>query len=247
MRKKIVAGNWKMNLDLSEAEALFNDLNKTPSLKDVEIIIAPASIYLSSFSKKQNFIKLAAQNTSEHLNGAYTGEVSSSMLSSIDIEYCLVGHSERRIYQKESNQLIFDKLKSLLANGISPIYCCGEVLEDRKSGNAYKVVSKQLSLVLNGLNEKEFLNIVIAYEPVWAIGTGLTASAEDAQDMHQYIRSLIQNKFGSQIAENISILYGGSCKADNAVELFSQKDIDGGLIGGASLKTNSFIEIAKSF
>ena len=247
MRKKIVAGNWKMNLDLFEAEALFNDLNKNDSLKDVEVIIAPASIYLSSFSKSQNFIKLAAQNVSHHSNGAHTGEVSASMLSSINIEYCLVGHSERRIYQKESNQLIFDKAKSLLKGGISPIYCCGEVLDDRENGNAQNVFAEQLSLVLNELNSDDILNVIIAYEPVWAIGTGLTASAEDAQDMHHYIRSLIENKFGSKISENISILYGGSCKAENATELFSQNDIDGGLIGGASLKSNSFLSIAKSF
>ena len=247
MRKKIVAGNWKMNLDNHQAVELFRSLNKNQEIKDVEIIIAPASIYLSLFSQENLVIKLAGQNVSSHQNGAFTGEVSSSMLSSLDVDYCIVGHSERRAYQKESNELVFEKTKALIKNGIRPIFCCGELLQERKLNKAYEVVSTQLSLVLNQFTKEEMLNMVIAYEPVWAIGTGLTASAQDAQQMHQHIRSLIEDKFGSNVSEEISILYGGSCKPENASELFSQKDIDGGLIGGASLDAESFIKITKAF
>ena len=247
MRKKIVAGNWKMNLDNHQAVELFRSLNKNQEIKDVEIIIAPASIYLSLFSQESLVIKLAGQNVSSHQNGAFTGEVSSSMLSSLGVDYCIIGHSERRAYQKESNELVFEKTKALIKNGIRPIFCCGELLEQRKGNQAYDVVRSQLSLILDHLSKEEILNMVIAYEPVWAIGTGLTASAQDAQQMHQHIRSLIEDKFGSNVSEEISILYGGSCKPKNASELFSQKDIDGGLIGGASLDAESFIKITKAF
>jgi triosephosphate isomerase len=247
MRKKIVAGNWKMNLDNHQAVELFRSLNKNQEIKDVEIIIAPASIYLSLFSQENLVIKLAGQNVSSHQNGAFTGEVSSSMLSSLGVGYCIVGHSERRAYQNESNQLVFEKTTALIKNGIRPIFCCGELLQERKLNKAYEVVSTQLSLVLNQFTKEEMLNMVIAYEPVWAFGTGLTASAQDAQQMHQHIRSLIEDKFGSNVSEEISILYGGSCKPENASELFSQKDIDGGLIGGASLDAESFIKITKAF
>jgi triosephosphate isomerase len=246
MRNKIVAGNWKMNLDKEKALDLFNSLNREV-VEGVEIIIAPASIYLSSFSENNPIIKLSAQNVSQNSNGAFTGEISSSMLSSLNISYCLVGHSERRTYQNESDELIFEKTKSLLDKGLKPIFCCGELLDDRKNNNAFHVVNKQLHSILNKLNKDQILNVVIAYEPVWAIGTGLTASAEDAQEMHQYIRSLLSEKFGKDISSKISILYGGSCKPDNAKELFSQNDIDGGLIGGASLDSDSFLTIAKSF
>ena len=246
MRNKIVAGNWKMNLDKEKALDLFNSLNREV-VEGVEIIIAPASIYLSSFSENNPIIKLSAQNVSQNSNGAFTGEISSSMLSSLNISYCLVGHSERRTYQNESDELIFEKTKSLLDKGLKPIFCCGELLDDRKNNNAFHVVNKQLHSILNKLNKDQILNVVIAYEPVWAIGTGLTASAEDAQEMHQYIRLLISEKFGKDISSKISILYGGSCKPDNAKELFSQNDIDGGLIGGASLDSDSFLTIAKSF
>jgi triosephosphate isomerase len=246
MRNKIVAGNWKMNLDKEKALGLFNSLNREV-VEGVEIIIAPASIYLSSFSENNPIIKLSAQNVSQNSNGAFTGEISSSMLSSLNISYCLVGHSERRTYQNESDELIFEKTKSLLDKGLKPIFCCGEILDDRKNNNAFYVVNKQLHSILNKLNKDQILNVVIAYEPVWAIGTGITASAEDAQEMHQYIRSLLSEKFGEDISSKISILYGGSCKPDNAKELFSQNDIDGGLIGGASLDSDSFLTIAKSF
>jgi len=247
MRKKIVAGNWKMNLDNSQASELFNQLNKIPNFENVEIVIAPAHIYLSRFSQNKSNIILAAQDVSENDNGAYTGDISSTMLSSINIKYCLVGHSERRNIHKETDGLIFKKAKALLKNGITPIFCCGESIEERNNKQEYETVRKQLSLIINNLSEDEILNTVIAYEPVWAIGTGLTASSKDAQLMHNYIRSLIEKKFSNNISSQISILYGGSCKPDNSKELFSQKDIDGGLIGGASLNADSFISIVNSF
>ena len=247
MRKKIVAGNWKMNLHPEEAHLLFEELNNTHTIEGVELIIAPPSIYLDSFSKYKSNIHLAAQNVSSHLNGAYTGQISSSMLSAMHLNYCIIGHSERRIYNNESNELIFEKAKSLLDYNIQPILCCGELLEDRKAGDAFMVVEQQLDLSLKNFTKQQMSNIIIAYEPVWAIGTGVTASSEDAQQMHQFIRNLISSHFNDQLANEISILYGGSCKPDNAKELFNQNDIDGGLIGGASLKFDSFISIAKSF
>ena len=247
MRKKIVAGNWKMNLDSREAHLLFEELNNYPSFEGVNLIIAPPSIYLDSFSKHKQNIHLAAQNVSAHLNGAYTGQISSSMLSAMNLNYCIVGHSERRIYNNESNEQIFQKAKSLLDHNIQPILCCGELLEDREAGDAFKVVEQQLSLELTKFTKQQMSNVIVAYEPVWAIGTGVTASSDDAQQMHQFIRTLISTHFDNQLANEISILYGGSCKPNNAKELFSQNDIDGGLIGGASLKFDSFISIAKSF
>ncbi|MFL2585363.1 MAG: triose-phosphate isomerase [Parvicellaceae bacterium] len=247
MRKKIVAGNWKMNLDSREANLLFEELNNYPSFEGVDLIIAPPSIYLDSFSKHKLNIHLAAQNVSAHLNGAYTGQISSSMLSAMNLNYCIVGHSERRIYNNESNEQIFQKAKSLLDHNIQPILCCGELLEDREAGDAFKVVEQQLSLELTKFTKQQMSKVIVAYEPVWAIGTGVTASSDDAQQMHQFIRTLISTHFDNQLANEISILYGGSCKPDNAKELFSQNDIDGGLIGGASLKFDSFISIAKSF
>ena len=248
MRKKIVAGNWKMNLELEDAINLFNHLNnKSNSQKDVEIIIAPPSLYLGLFADNSLEISLSSQNVSHHPNGAFTGELSSSMLSSLDIKYSIIGHSERRTYQKESDELIFQKAKSLISNELQPIFCCGELLNDRNNGNAFDVVSSQLSLILKNFSEQEFSNIVIAYEPVWAIGTGLTASASDAQQMHQHIRNLITESFNAELANNISIIYGGSCKPQNAKELFSQEDIDGGLIGGAALQYESFMSIVKAF
>ena len=247
MRKNIVAGNWKMNLHSKEAHLLLDELNSNNPIKGVELIIAPPSIYLDSFSKYELNIHLAAQNVSAQSNGAYTGEISSSMLGAMHLNHCIVGHSERRIYNNETNELIFQKAKCLLEHNIQPILCCGELLEDRKAGNAFKLVEQQLTLLLKNFTKQQMNNIIIAYEPVWAIGTGVTASSKDAQQMHQFIRTLISTHFDEQLANEISILYGGSCKPDNAKELFSQKDIDGGLIGGAALNSESFISIAKSF
>ena len=246
MRKKIVAGNWKMNLNKEEAYLLFNNLESKSFPNDVMVIIAPPSIYLDSFSGATN-IYLSSQDVSANENGAFTGEFSSEMLSSLNIKYSIVGHSERRQYHNESDDLIFLKTKSLIQQNISPLFCCGESLNERKSKNHYNIVKSQLHNILNNLNASDFEKIIIAFEPVWAIGTGLTAEPSDAQKMHLYIRGLVKESYGNKIADNLSILYGGSCKPGNSNELFSMEDIDGGLIGGASLDSNSFESIINSF
>jgi triosephosphate isomerase len=246
MRKKIVAGNWKMNLNKEEAYLLFNNLESKSFPNDVMVIIAPPSIYLDSFSGAIN-IYLSSQDVSANENGAFTGEFSSEMLSSLNIKYSIVGHSERRQYHNESDDLIFLKTKSLIQQNISPLFCCGESLNERKSKNHYNIVKSQLHNILNNLNASDFEKIIIAYEPVWAIGTGLTAEPSDAQNMHLFIRGLVKESYGNKIADNLSILYGGSCKPGNSNELFSMEDIDGGLIGGASLDSNSFESIINSF
>lgn len=246
MRKKIVAGNWKMNLNKLDAVELFKSLESSVYPPNIEVIIAPPSIYLDSFSNASN-LKIASQDVSQNSNGAYTGEFSSEMLFSINLRFAIVGHSERRVFHNESDEMIFNKVKSLLNNGLTPIFCCGESLDDRNNGIQFDVVNSQLSNILNNLSSSDFEKIIIAYEPVWAIGTGLTAEPSDAQAMHSYIRNTIANKFTTKTSEQISILYGGSCKPANSKELFSMKDIDGGLIGGASLDSNSFLAIVNSF
>ena len=246
MRKKIIAGNWKMNLNKLDAVELFKSLESSVYPPDIEVIIAPPSIYLDSFSSASN-LKIASQDVSQNSNGAYTGEFSSEMLFSINLRFAIVGHSERRVFHNESDEMIFNKVKSLLNNGLTPIFCCGESLDDRNNGIQFDVVNSQLSNILNNLSSSDFEKIIIAYEPVWAIGTGLTAEPSDAQAMHSYIRNAIANKFTTKTSEQISILYGGSCKPANSKELFSMKDIDGGLIGGASLDSNSFLAIVNSF
>ena len=246
MRKKIVAGNWKMNLNKEEAYLLFNNLESKSFPNDIKVIIAPPSIYLDSFSGAKN-IYLSSQDVSANENGAFTGEFSSEMLSSLNIKYSIVGHSERRQYHNESDDLIFLKTKSLIQQNISPLFCCGESLNERESKNHYNIVKSQLHNILNNLNASDFEKIIIAYEPVWAIGTGLTADSSDAQNMHSFIRDLVKESYGNKIADNLSILYGGSCKPSNSKELFSMEDIDGGLIGGASLDSNSFESIINSF
>ena len=250
MRKKIVAGNWKMNMNYTEATALYNDLKNGAEGMDqnVQVIIAPPAIYLSEFSKiKNEGILLAAQNCNENESGAYTGEISSAMLASIGVEYCLVGHSERREYYKESNELLKLKVNSLLANSLTPVYCFGEALSEREGNNHFNIVKEQVSKALFHLNEEEIMGIILAYEPVWAIGTGVTASPEQAQEMHGFIRELLAEKYGQSIADDISILYGGSCKPTNAKELFANPDVDGGLIGGAALKAETFIPVINGF
>jgi len=248
MRKKIVAGNWKMNMNNSDARVLFESLNNSQIASSVDIIVAPPSIYLSEFvGKKNKHICLAAQNCSDSENGAYTGEISASMLYSIGVEYCLVGHSERRQYQNESDILLKQKVNVLLENKVTPIFCCGENLDKRESGDFYKVIQSQLENSLFHLSNSEIKEVVIAYEPVWAIGTGVTASPGQAQEIHAFIRSLLVEKYSLETAEEISILYGGSCNASNAKELFMNKDVDGGLIGGAALDVDSFSAIIKSF
>ena len=246
MRKKIVAGNWKMNLNKPEADNLYNNLESKSYPELVEVVIAPASIYLDRFSSASK-VSISSQDVSANDNGAFTGEFSAEMLSSLNLRFAIVGHSERRTFHKETDLLIFQKVEMLLKYGITPIFCCGESLSDRESKNHYNVVKSQLSQILSNLSPEDFSKIVIAYEPVWAIGTGLTADPQDAQDMHSFIRGLVSEVFGSGISSLTSILYGGSCKPSNAKELFSMKDIDGGLIGGASLEPESFEAIINSF
>ena len=247
MRRNIVAGNWKMNLNHPDSTRLIDEINTSEIHSDTELIVAPPSIYLSSFNKKQHHFSLSAQNIHFEENGAFTGEISAEMLSSLNINYAIVGHSERRSLFHETDEIIFKKVESLLKYKVTPIFCCGELKEEREEGKAFEVVSNQLNNLLTHLNEDQIKKVIIAYEPVWAIGTGLTASPEDAQKMHQHIRGSIADQFSIETAENISILYGGSCKPENAKDIFSQDDIDGGLIGGASLDCKSFLSIANSF
>ena len=250
MRKKIVAGNWKMNKTFQEADDLVNAIDEFVQNNEPKatVIICPPFPYLelaldNSFESE---LYVGAQNMSDQEAGAYTGEVSAQMLRSMGLEYCIVGHSERRKYFNEANEVLAVKVKIALKNEISPIFCCGEVLPEREAGNHCKVVKSQIEEALFQLTAKEFENVVIAYEPVWAIGTGVTATSDQAQEMHAYIRSLIKEKYGNEIAEDTSILYGGSCNAQNAEELFANPDVDGGLIGGASLKPDEFIKIIEA-
>ena len=248
MRKRIVVGNWKMNMNNSAAHSLFQSSNNAEIVSSTKIIIAPPSVYLSGFSSnKSKNIYLAAQNCSDNENGAYTGEISASMLYSIGVGYSLVGHSERRQYQNESDLLLKQKINVLIENKVIPIFCCGENLDKRESGDFYKVIQSQLENSLFHLSNSEIKEVVIAYEPVWAIGTGVTASPGQAQEIHAFIRSLLVERYSLETAEEISILYGGSCNASNAKELFMNKDVDGGLIGGAALDVDSFSAIIKSF
>jgi len=251
MRTKIVAGNWKMNKNFQEAEELIGEIASGLENKELkcEVVICPPSLYLemaSDFADESSFF-VGAQNVSDHESGAYTGEIAAEMLDSVDAEFCIVGHSERRKYFDEDNYLLANKVNRLLDNDIIPIYCCGELLEQREKNIHFEIVKQQLKEGLFHLSEDEFSNIVVAYEPVWAIGTGVTASPEQAQEMHAYIRKLITEKYGDETSENCTLLYGGSCNAANAKELFSQSDVDGGLIGGASLKVDDFLKIADSF
>ena len=250
-RKKIVAGNWKMNLDQAEANALVNAIQlKADKSSDVVRIIIPAYPFISSVSellKSSKDFFVGAQNCSEHEKGAYTGEVSASMLQSIGCKYVLVGHSERRAFFDEKNALLLKKIERALAANLHVIFCFGEVLHERKNNLHFQTVKTQLTEVLKHFPKDKLEQLVLAYEPVWAIGTGETASPEQAQEMHAYVRTVIEELFSKEAAETISILYGGSCNAKNAKELFSCKDVDGGLIGGASLIADDFCTIIKSF
>jgi triosephosphate isomerase len=248
MRKQIVAGNWKMNKSFEEAENLITEISEALDKFPPEIahvIICPPYLYLELATDIaiESHFSIGAQNVHPLDAGAYTGEVSASMLSSVGVEYCIIGHSERRKYFHESNEFLFDKVKAVLRNDIAPIFCCGEVLEEREKGIQEQVVSQQLEETIFKLDPEEFRQVVIAYEPVWAIGTGRNATPAQAQEMHAFIRSLIHKKFGEEIALTTSILYGGSCNAVNAIELFEQPDVDGGLIGGASLNASDFLAI----
>ena len=252
MRKKIVAGNWKMNNTFEEADDLLFELAESISdldLDNQEVIVCPPAIYLEMSTDVgiENGFSVGSQNCSNQEAGAYTGEISAAMLKSLEVKYCLVGHSERRKYNHETHEDLAQKVEQLLSHDISPIFCCGEALEEREAEKHFEVVKAQINDSLFGFSKEEMLNIVVAYEPVWAIGTGKTASSAQAQEMHAFIRSLLSEKYGQDIADEISILYGGSCNPKNAKELFSQTDVDGGLIGGASLKANDFLAIIKSF
>jgi triosephosphate isomerase (TIM) len=249
MRKNIVAGNWKMNKSLSEAKELVAQISNLKYDSNVELILFPPSLYVSEIANKlvDSTIEVGTQNCSEHDNGAFTGELSVEMIKSTNASYVIIGHSERRTYFNETNQLLAQKINKVLSENLTPIYCCGEQLNERESGSHFDVIKAQISEGLFHLNESKIINCIIAYEPVWAIGTGVTASSDQAQEMHAFIRKLLAEKYGEEIANSISILYGGSCKPSNSKELFSQSDIDGGLIGGASLNAADFIAIANSF
>lgn len=252
-RKKIVAGNWKMNKDYQAGLELISEavyMIKDELHKEVTTIFATPYIHLSSVHKlmnaEQNF-HVAAQNCHHEKSGAYTGEISVEMLKSVGVSYVIIGHSERREYQKEDNAMLAKKVNIAIENKLIPIFCIGEKLEERESNLHFQTVQKQLEESLFHLSVDQVKSIVLAYEPVWAIGTGKTASPEQAQEMHAFIRGIIASKYSNETAESISILYGGSCNPGNAKILFSQKDIDGGLIGGASLKSRDFTDIHIAF
>lgn len=245
-RERFVIGNWKMNLDSVEAKTLFDTLNGTEiASSEKHLVIAPPIVYLAAFSANlEGGLELAAQNVYSQENGAYTGEISASMLASLGVSYSLVGHSERRDLFGEDEVLLAKKVSMLISRGVRPVYCCGETLEERNQNAHLKVLKAQIEGGLFHLSEADFRSVIVAYEPVWAIGTGITATSAQAEEMHAFIRHLIAEKYGNSTAEITSILYGGSCNADNAPELFSCPNIDGGLIGGASLTSNSFLRIA---
>jgi triosephosphate isomerase (TIM) len=256
MRNKIVAGNWKMNKTIQEATELVEDLvikiATKPHIaeqKDLSVIIAPPFIFLQKCVEiLHGFdnIYVAAQNCHSEEQGAFTGEISVGMIQSAGADFVIIGHSERRNYFHEDNAFLAAKVATAVSNDLFPIFCIGEVLKERESGQHFEVVKKQIEESLFPLSEEDFSKVIIAYEPVWAIGTGLTATPEQAQEMHLFIRETIAENYGSDIADGLSILYGGSCNAQNARELFSQPDVDGGLIGGASLKADDFITIIES-
>ena len=253
MRKHIVAGNWKMNCTFDEADELINGimekLENTELPRETQLIVCPPFPYLEMTSDYANdsYFMVGAQNVSDQEKGAYTGEVSAEMLESMEIDYCIVGHYERRGYYGETDKIVAAKVDQLLKHGLKPIVCVGEVLEEREAGKQLDVVKRQVEEGLFHLTAEQMKEVVIAYEPVWAIGTGKTATPEQAQEIHAHIRSLLTTKYGKELSDEISILYGGSCKPSNAKELFACPDIDGGLIGGASLKADDFVAIALSF
>ena len=249
MRKNIVAGNWKMNNDLAQTEALLADLKSKTKTTNAEVMVAPAftNLYQANEALKASSIEVISQNMHFAENGAYTGEISASMLKSVGIKTVILGHSERREYFNETDDSLAKKVDAALANNLRVIFCFGEVLADRKSDNQEAVVESQISNALFHLSADAFKNIVLAYEPVWAIGTGETASPEQAQDMHAFIRKTLAGKYGNDVANDMSILYGGSCKPGNAKEIFSKPDVDGGLIGGAALNADDFFAIVNAF
>lgn len=249
MRKNIVAGNWKMNTRLDDAVTLVDEFLNLCSEPQTTVILAPPFPYLVpvvELTKDLNNIGVAAQNCSQNASGAFTGEVSAEMIASTGAEYVIVGHSERRQYFKEDELILSEKVNKALQNDLNPIYCVGELRDDRENGNYKEVIEKQLTKALFHLSELEMRKVILAYEPVWAIGTGLTATPEQAEEVHAFIRSLLADQYGDELANATSILYGGSCKPDNATELFACENIDGGLIGGASLKAADFHAIVNA-
>ena len=253
MRKKIVAGNWKMNNTIDEGLKLASEvvnMVKDELKQEVSVVLGTPFIHLSTVSKlaqASNSVHVAAQDCSMHQSGAYTGEISVKMIQSTGANHVIIGHSERREYHNETNENLAVKVNVALEAELIPIFCCGEALEVRESGKHEAYVCNQLTESLFHLTSAQMANVVIAYEPIWAIGTGVTASSEQAQEMHKAIRAHFASKYGQEIADDISILYGGSCKPSNAKELFSQPDIDGGLIGGASLNARDFMSIINAF
>jgi triosephosphate isomerase len=251
MRTKIVAGNWKMNNTIEETASLIKELQdslKDASLENTRVLVAPTFVNLSSAveNAKDSKIEVVAQNMHQAKNGAFTGEISADMLKSVGVVSVILGHSERRTYFGETDALLAEKVTTTLENNMEAIFCFGELLEDRKSGNHFSVVESQLKNGLFHLEAAVWKNIVLAYEPVWAIGTGETASPEQAQEMHAFIRNIIKEQYNAQVADAVSILYGGSVKPANAVEIFSKPDVDGGLIGGAALNAANFTAIIKA-
>jgi triosephosphate isomerase len=249
MRKKIVAGNWKMNKSWPEAQelasALANHSNQFPS--SVQVLVCPPSLYIHGLhSVLPASVALAAQNCSQHDAGAYTGEISPAMLESMAIKHCIIGHSERRQYYGETNEIIRAKVDACLKHSITPLFCCGETLAEREAGNHFSTVSAQIQQAMFHLSAEQITKVVIAYEPVWAIGTGVTATNEQAEEMHAFIRGFVSEQYNQSVADSISILYGGSVNAANAAELFACPNVDGGLVGGASLKAADFTTIIQA-
>lgn len=251
MRKNIVAGNWKMNTTLGEGVGLAKDVNE--ALKErqpkCDVIICVPFTHLAPVAGviDQKRLGLGAENCADHLKGAYTGEVSAPMVASTGATYVILGHSERRQYYGETSATLKVKVNLALAEQLTPIFCIGEVLAERENGTFFDVVTRQIEEALFDLSAEDFSKLILAYEPVWAIGTGKTATAEQAEEMHAHIRKVIADKYGKEVADNTSILYGGSCKPSNAKELFAKPDVDGGLIGGAALDAASFMGIVDAF
>ncbi|MCU0441031.1 MAG: triose-phosphate isomerase [Bacteroidia bacterium] len=252
MRKKIVAGNWKMNKNFEEGMALVTEI--VGMLNDeyqgsAEVVLIPPFTHLNAVSRmvaESKWVKSGAQNCSNHASGAYTGEVSAAMIQSVGAQYVIVGHSERRQYFNEHNDWLARKVDAVLTNQLIAIYCCGETLEEREAGKHFEVLKEQITQGLFHLTQEQMSNIVIAYEPVWAIGTGKTASTQQAQEVHAFIRNLVKEKYNDTVANELTIQYGGSVKPENAAELFASPDIDGALVGGAALQSRSFVDIVKA-
>jgi triosephosphate isomerase len=252
MRKKMIAGNWKMNMKQQEGTILISEvvnMVKDEVMSNTLVVLCPPFPHLG-YAKKmlqsQANVFIGSQNCADKASGAYTGEVSTPILKSFEVDYVIIGHSERREYYKESDATLAEKVNLTLANEMLPIFCCGETLQQRQAGQHFKLIQDQLSNGLFHLSAEQFSKVTIAYEPIWAIGTGVTASNDQAQEMHDMIRKHIAQKYGQAAADNTTILYGGSVKADNAAELFACPDVDGGLVGGASLKSREFVNIVKA-